>query len=588
MNVAAFLITIAQRLGADTGFSLTGGMAMHINHAAGTSALRMIYCNHEQACVAAADGYAKMHDYRVPGLAIVTSGPGVTNSLTSLASAYYDSVPLILIAGQVKTSDINRFGVRSFGAQEVPSMDLVKPIVKDAIRYIPETTDDERLANVFASALSGRKGPIFIEVPLNVQTIQVEHAEERIHEILGRIESSKKLRPVFDEVQQNIIASALNDSLRPVLYVGNGNRISGTSRNELARLVETLEAPVLMTWPSGDLLDSRHRLNFGCPGGLAGTHSNRILQRADVILFLGARLDLLTTGFSPERFGKRALRIIVDIDPAELAKFARLADAHLILADSQSVVDWLRTSALNIRRDTWLEECARLRGEDSTLEEQSFANASVLNARNIAKAFSERLRETTTVATGSGYAIEGFARFFASVHGNRLIYAGHSLGAMGMGLPSAIGAASVGTGPVVCLEGDGGILLNVQELLTLQANPDLRLSIGVLNNDGYVSISRSQRRVFGSEYGASRASGLGAADFCALASMFKFDYVKLSNKQDLESVLDEIKSGRSRVLFDVQVTEDDYRGPAIATRFREDGTPYSSDIEEAEWKQPRA
>lgn len=585
MNVAEFFITIAQRLGVDTAFSITGGMAMHINRAVGASCLRVIYCNHEQACLAAADGYSKMHEYQVPGLAIVTAGPGVTNMMTSLASAYHDSVPLIVIAGQVKSADINPFGVRSYGAQEVPSLELVRPIVKDALRYIPQMVNDQRLAEFFASAVSARKGPVFVEIPLDIQSSTVAAAQERVSELIQKIAALSNSATPLNSEHQEVIRKASQDASRPVLFLGNGNRIAGVSRKRLMSLAEALGAPVLTTWPSSDLFDSKHHLHFGCPGGLAPTHSNRILQNADLILFLGVRLDLLTTGFNPGLFGKRAHRIVVDIDPAELSKLSHLAQTHLVLADVGKTIEWLESQqTLTLRRSEWLDHCIRLRDEDAALEAKAFGEGRPLNARNIAKIFSERISKNTLVATGSGYAIEGFARFFAPTGGSRLFYAGHSLGSMGLGFPTAIGAASANAGPVICLEGDGGILFNIQELLTLQANPDIKLSVAIFNNGGYLSISRSQNRAFSAEYGASTASGLGSPDFCAVAKSFGLDYVKVTDSSELEAVLDTIEAGRSRVIFDVRMAQDDYRGPAIVTKFRQDGTPYSSDIEEIAWK----
>lgn len=557
---------------------------MHINRAAGASCLRVIYCNHEQACLASADGYSKMHEYQVPGLAIVTSGPGITNVMTSLASAYHDSVPIIVIAGQIKCPDINRYGVRSYGAQEVPSLELVRPIVKDALRYMPQVVTDRRLAEFFASAVSARKGPVFVEIPLDIQSSTVESAEDRVSELIQEIKALSNSASPLSSEHQEVIRKASQSASRPVLFLGNGNRVAGVSRKRLMCLAETLGAPVLTTWPSADLFDSKHYLNFGCPGGLAPTHSNRILQNADLILFLGVRLDLLTTGFNPSQFGKRADRIVVDIDPAELIKLSGLARTKLVLADVGKAIEWLEgQQTLTFRHNEWLEHCTQLRNDDGTFEARAFGEKRPLNARNIAKIISAKVSKNTLVVTGSGYAIEGFARFFSPTGGGRLFYAGHCLGSMGLGLPTAIGAAAAKVGPVICIEGDGGIMFNLQELLTLQANADIELSVAILNNGGYVSISRSQTRVFKAEYGASAASGLGSPNFRALAKSFGLDYVNVTTGSELEAVLDTIEAGRSRVLFDIRMEQDDYRGPAIVTKLRQDGTPYSSDIEDIAW-----
>lgn len=585
MNVAEFFVSIVQRLGTDSVFSLTGGMAMHINRAVGTSGLKAIYCNHEQACVAAADGYAKMHEYQIPGFAVVTSGPGVTNIMTSLASAHHDSVPLVVLAGQVKRADLNRFAVRSYGAQEVPSLEMIRPIVKDVLRYDPATIDDRRLAEFFATAVSGRKGPVFVEIPLDVQPLQVSSAADRLDRLVLDIRALVARLVPLDPSHQEIVRVSAARSLRPVVFIGNGVRIAGISRDRIRALVDRLGAPALFTWPSADLLESEHSLCFGRPGGLAATHSNRIIQNSDFILFLGARLDLLTTGFNPALFGKRAFRIVVDADQCELDKLSHLPDTCLVNADVESVVDWLeRQDDLNLRRPQWALHCETLRRDDAALEAEAFGDTPDLNARNMARAFSEKLAGTAIVATGSGYAIEGFARFWEPTRGNHLVFAGHCLGSMGMGLPVAIGAAAARMRPVICLEGDGGLMLNLQELLTLQANCELNLCVCIMNNDGYLSISRSQARAFGAQFGASATSGLGTADFPALAKCFGLEYVRVESREELCTVLELVASGRSRMMIDMRMSNDDYRGPAIVTRFREDGSPYSSDIEDVSWR----
>ena len=341
MNVAELFVSIVQRLGTDSVFSLTGGMAMHVNRAVGMSDLKAIYCNHEQACVAAADGYAKMHEYRVPGFAVVTSGPGVTNIMTSLASAHHDSVPLVVVAGQVKRADLNRFAVRSYGAQEVPSLEMIRPIVKDALRYDPATIDDQRLAEFFAAALSGRKGPVFIEIPLDVQPLQVPSAADRLDRLVLNIRALAATHFRWNPRIRRSSGPAPFDPSGRSSSSATACESRGLTRERIRALIDRLGAPTLLTWPSADLLDSEHPLCFGRPGGLAATHSNRIIQNADFILFLGARLDLLTTGFNPALFGKRAFRVVVDVDSKELDKLSQLPDACLVNADVESVVDWL-------------------------------------------------------------------------------------------------------------------------------------------------------------------------------------------------------------------------------------------------------
>jgi acetolactate synthase-1/2/3 large subunit len=585
MNVAEYLIALLEGLGVDRAFSVTGGMAMHINRAVAGSRISVVYGHHEQACVAAADGYARIHDHQRPGLAIVTAGPGVTNIITALASAHHDSVPLVVLAGQVKTADINRLGVRSYGAQEVPALELVGPVAKAALRYTPESVDDEALAAALATALAARKGPVFIEVPLDVQSREVPEAEARIAAVLAAVRRlAHPPRPLPEQA-----VAQLRDrwaaSRQPVLFVGNGVRLAGITRARLRAVIDRLRVPVLTTWPSVGMVGADHPLHFGSPGGLAPTHSNRILQGADLLLFLGVRGDLLTTGFAPANFGKRADRHFIEADPAEARKFDGMdrVTCHLAdLADAFAQLEQVLAPSPAHRR--WVARCRAWRTEDRQGEALAFGGEAVLNARTVAGILSAVLRDRTLVATGSGYGIEGIARFFAPRHGADIAYGGHSLGSMGLGLPTAVGAAAAGHRPIVCVEGDGGLMFNLQELFTLQANPALCFPILVLNNGGYASIARSQRRAFNSEFGASAASGLATPDFRTLARAFGFRYQAVSTPRALRRALGVLgRGGAERVLLDVQMAGDDYRGPAIVTRFREDGTPYSSDLEDISW-----
>jgi len=582
MNVAEFLLTIIQKLGTDTGFCLTGGMAMHINRAAAESSLRMIYCNHEQAVTAAADGYSKALDYKIPGLAIVTSGPGVTNTITSVASAYYDSVPMYILAGQVKTADINKFNVRSRGAQETPHLALMQQVTKCAFRYVPAQVNDELLIQHLSQAVAGRKGPVFVEVPLDIQALLVEDGAARVEAVVAGIQAIVRQDLGTDGAAVASIVSALATAQRPVLVVGNGVRISGVSREKLKVLLEKLEIPTLFTWASFDLLSFDHSLNFGCAGGLAPTHANRVLQNADVAVFLGTRLDLLTTAFNPQNFGRAAKRFIVEWDQAEIDKNIGQSNTTFLRENVAGVIDGLFNQADVIPKNaTWVNQCKTWR-EDDRVEESHAFDDKRLNTYQMARVLSASPLSRYIVATGSGYAIEGLARFFRPADGATFSLAGPCLGSMGLSLPTAIGAAAALGKPVVCVEGDGGLMLNVQELLTIQANPDLPLSVIVMNNGGYQSIIQSQKRAFGKEFGASPNSGLAAIRFDLLAQVAGLSYVLCETLEQFEAAMADELAGPRRFI-ELRVVEDGYRGPAVSTKFTSDGIPYSTDLGDISW-----
>ena len=582
MNVAQFLVEIVRGLGVDTVFSLTGGMAMHINRAVAESGLSVVYCNHEQAVVAAADGYAKAMDYRVPGVAVVTSGPGVMNTVNSVASAYYDSVPVIVIAGQVKVADINTHGVRSFGAQETPHIDVLTPVTKLAFRHTPDDVSDEHLAACIAKCMSGRKGPIFIEVPLDIQPQTVVDPAERIKKIHLCIERLLSAPPPAPSAAVAAMRESLARCSRPAVVIGNGMHIAGISRETIRSLIEGLGMPALFTWPSTDLLEHSHDLHYGCAGGLAPTHANRIIQHADVLIFLGVRLDLLTTAFNPQNFGKHARRIVVDCDHNEIDKNQHLKNTSFFREDVGHVVAELSAQAFEAPCNSWpewLDECRDWRNTDRRQEKIAFSGPT-LTPYAMTRVLSEAKTVSYIVPTGSGYAVEGFARFVSPREGVTVSFAGHCLGSMGLALPMAIGAAAARRSTVVCLEGDGGILLNVQELYTLAANPHLQVVIVVMNNGGYQSIVRSQNRAFGKEFGASSKSGLCDVRFDLLATAVGFSYTRCETVADFEAAM---MSGEGRRIIDVILIDDGYRGPAVTTKFDTNGKPYSTDIGDVTW-----
>lgn len=582
MKIAEFFIEVIRGIGVSEGFSLVGGMSMHLNRAAGES-LTMFYCNHEQAVVAAADGYAKASDFLFPGLAIVTSGPGVTNTVTSLASAYFDSVPLILLAGQVKSTDINVYGVRSYAAQEVPHKELLDPITKASFTYHPESISNLKLARNLALAMTGRKGPVHIDIPLDVQAMNVK-TDGDVNEVLT------VYRAILDEDASQTaelpdkLISLLKLAKRPLLVIGNALKTASISKIDVSNLVDHLGFPVLFTWASMDLMDHQHSMVFGCAGGLAGIHSNRIIQNADLILFLGTRLDLLTTGFNLESYGKNADRFVFDCDEAELYKYSKIKGLIGILADIRAVVRALMITAAP-RSNTysgWISQCQSWKTENQQFEDVEFSEPK-LNTYHVSSLIGRAAVTNYVVPTASGYAIEGLARFYKTTNGSRFAWAGHVLGSMGLALPSAIGASIRLKKCVACVDGDGGFLLNMQELYTLRANPDLPIAIFILNNRGYFSISQSQTRAFQRNFGASCKSGLAEIDFEILAKLADLTYVECNTYNSLDVIITELKSN-SRILINIILDEDIYRGPSIFTKFDAQGLPYSTGIGDVSWR----
>ena len=583
-TIAGFSVELVCALGARTAFSLTGGMAMYLNRAVETTpGLKAVYCQHEQACVAAADGYAKAAGFTAPGLAVVTAGPGVTNAVTSLCSAFGDSSPIVVLAGQVKRADIDRHGTRTHGAQEVRSRDLIQPCVKHFVQLTAQGAMAE-LNTALALAFSGRPGPVFIEIPLDVQNVPLAFDQATVRDALADIRS--RIAASRSPTDAAALANALGwlqGGERPLIYVGAGCRIAGAAEAVVA-FAETRAIPLVTSWPAADAVPAEHPLNFGAPGGLAPMSANSILYKADRIVFLGARLDLGTTAFQRDDFGAQAERWIVDVDPAELAKFAHLARVTTLEANLcalPSAIDGLAAPQDKARTAPWLQWC-REQAATYLAQEQLRLATGAMNVFGVAGALSKWSAGKVFVPTGSGAGIETFIRFFAPRAGARCFF-GASLGAMGLGLPHAIGAAFAQARPVVCVEGDGGLMLNLQELATLSHYGPKGFVLFVLNNDGYLSIKASQERHFGATGGADRASGVFIPDYAEIAAAFRLGYRRIESLAQLDAALEGFDAEGPPLIIDLIVDKSEPRGPTVRTIIGQDGKLSSTSLAELQW-----
>jgi len=567
-----------------TVFSLTGGMAMYLNRAVATHAeLKPVYCQHEQACVAAAEGYAKASDFRRAGFAVVTAGPGVSNSVTSLISAYGDSTPLIVLAGQIKTDDIDRYGTRTHGIQEIRSREIISPCVKRFARLDLQNYRKD-LVETIVEAFKGRPGPVFIEIPLDVQGAPVEYSaadissgvesiQRGVSEASNTLESRKTLSLALDQLLK---------AKRPLLYVGNGCRIAGVE-HAVHTFIAQHAIPAVFSWLSFDILSSHEPWHFGCPGGLAPIYANEILAHADFILFLGGRLDLGTTAFQRESFGEQATRYFVDVDPSELAKFHGFPNSECIQADLRCLPEVIadNVSSESTAESSWLGWCAERRRSYLNEERERLASEK-MTVYGIAERLSRWSDGKVFVPASSGYAEETLTRFFTPAEGTRF-FNGAALGSMGLGLPNAIGAAFGSPRQVICLEADGGLMLNIQELATLSYYAPKGFVLFVLNNGGYESIRSSQTRYFNEVSGVDRETGVYIPDLAKIAEAFSLRYALVQSLDALDALLTNATPDDSPVLVDLRIEKCEYRGPSVKTKIDKNGKPYTTPLSELSW-----
>lgn len=579
-RVVDWIMDALVQRGIDHVFMVAGGGAMHLNDAAGLhGGLDTICMLHEQAAAIASEAFTKVSGRLA--LCLVTSGPGGTNAITGVAGAWLDSTPMIVISGQVKRSDlVGDSGVRQRGVQELPLSTLVQSITKYAVLIDQPESVPYHLERALYTATSGRPGPVWLEVPLDVQgaMIQPEHLERFDPLQLGTDDS---LDSAGLATAATTVAEMLRTSERPMLLVGAGVRLSGCE-TALIELVEKLRIPVLTTWPAMGIIGEEHPLYVGRPGPLAARGPNFALQNADLLLCLGTRLDLVTTGYDPKDFGRQARKIVVDIDPFELAKLEGsiempiCADAgQFIAALSQSV----RPPATK-PIESWRQRCANWRKAYPIVTPEHAELGEFVSTYHLADVVSDLIADEDVLAPcSSGLAIEIFLLALRLRTGHRATFT-TALGAMGYGVPSAIGAC-LGSGKrrTICIDGDGGLQINVQELETIR-RLDLPIKLLVLSNDGYASIRASQKRWFGRVVGADASSGLTIPPLQKLALAYDLPYVLINGHEELEPQLKEVFSADGPVLCEIPSPPDEPREPVQVSEALPDGGMRSRAIED--------
>jgi acetolactate synthase-1/2/3 large subunit len=583
VNIAEALIDFAHKLGANTCFSLPGGMAMYLNKALyDHQGITEIFNYHEQSCISSAEGYVKASNFTEIGMACITAGPGVSNSITGLLSAFGDSVPMLVFAGQIKESDLNEYGLRTHGIQEINSERIVSPAVKKFIR-INVTNFELQLTEIKHELLTGRPGPIFIEVPLNVQSQEVDES------IVDQTLRSEIVYRAFQDLSENEdLVNVLLNSERLGLYIGNGFRISKCELKSLLELAKSKYIPRFYSWLSFDLENYNEPQNMGCPGGLASIHSNKILQTCDAVIFLGARLDLGTTAFQPNKFANNATRIIIDIDELELKKFNKPNDIliHADISDIyNSVLELLQKRSQDVtnRQKKWIEKSLTIKNE-SLKEEESKLISNTLNVRNIAIEVSKIAENPTIVAASSGLAEETFTRFLRP-NGELRFFNGAALGSMGQGLAQGIGAAVYNKTRDIrtwVFEADGGLWMSIHEIATLSLMKNTKFTLCILNNGGYGSIDVSQIKHLKFNAGTNNQNGLNLPNWEKIAAIYSIPYFKIETQEDLKKYSTKMFNENETTFVDFRIPIEENRGPSLRTVLTKNG-PTTSELESISW-----
>jgi acetolactate synthase-1/2/3 large subunit len=581
MRLADYVMGFVARQGVKHVFLVTGGGAMHLNDAlARCSDLRFICNHHEQASAIAAENYSKATDNL--GVALVTTGPGGTNAITGVAGAWLDSTPMLVISGQVKRpdrmfrSDGTPLGVRQRGIQEVDIVSLVRPITKYAVTIDDPQTIRFHLEKAIYLAKSARPGPVWIDIPIDVQATPIDP------DSLPRFTApapSDQPKDLAEQVRK--IVDLFNKAERPLILAGNGVRLAGAQR-EFTEAIERLNVPVETTWLALDLISEQHRLFAGRPGTVAPRGPNFALQNCDFLLAIGARLDITVIGYSPWQLARGAHKVMVDIDPAEIAKFEEIFEIG-ICADAREFLREFLAQTHDLRstdRTAWLYRCSEWKTRYPVVRAEHRAPGRV-SVYHLAEVLSDLVPGDEYIVSGSsGSGIEIFLLAYKLKQGRRVFHT-TALGGMGFAIPASIGVSIAGGHRhTVCVDGDGGFQLNIQELATI-AKHNLPIKFFILNNGGYASIRASQTAFFGAPtIGCDDATGMQLPDFREVARAYGLKTALISDQSGLRTDVSRILEMKGPVVCEVQVVTDEIRAPRVSSIQRPDGSFVSKPLED--------
>jgi acetolactate synthase-1/2/3 large subunit len=583
IRVADYIFAAIAAEGVSTVFLVPGGGAMYLVDALGQAkAVAFVPNHHEQASAIAAEAYARINGHL--GVALVTTGPGATNAITAVAGAWIESVPMLVISGQVKRADLKgESGVRQRGPQEVDIVSVVRPITKYAVTVMQPEQIRVHVEQAIHLATTGRRGPVWLDIPLDVQAALIEP------DTLPGFTPPPARPPDLAATIDRLVA-LINQAERPLLLAGHGVRLAGAAPS-FTELYERLRIPVVTTWNAMDLIPADHPLSVGKPGTVALRPPNFAVQNADLLISIGARLDNVVTAFNPARFGRMARKVVVDVDPAELAKLTHEIDLK-IHADAAAFIDALLASCNRVTardRSLWLQRCAEWKQRYPVNDGAPFAAAGVISHYHLMQVLSDEIPAETLIVTGSsGLGIEAFYTVFQNRPGQR-VFLTSGLGAMGYGLPAMIGAGIAnGRRPFVGVESDGSLMMNVQELATLRAQ-NLPVHLFIINNAGYASIRNTQRNYFDARFvGTGAESGLFLPDIVALAQAMNIPASRVSDAADLRAAIRRTLAQPGPVILDVQVQPDETLWPKSAALPQPDGSMLSMPLEDMSPLLPRA
>lgn len=579
IRVADYIISFLYSAGIKNIFIMTGGGSMHLNDALFCHKKIKYICQHnEQCCTIAADSYARVTENI--GAAMVTTGPAATNAITGVISAWFDSIPMIVISGQAKrketsyNSKIN--GLRQLGVQELN----IIPIVKSITKYSIIVNDPQKIRYILEEAkylaTSGRPGPVWIDVPLDVQNTLID--PEKIEKFSFPKKANDNI--LLKNNVQYVINSLLH-SKKPLFIAGNGIKCS-RSQKEFIKLIEMLKIPIVTSNLAIDILDFDHPLNLGM-GGIKGQRSANIaMQNADLLICIGNRLSIPFIGYEYEKFAPLAKKIVIDIDKTDHKKKTIHID-KFILADAKTFIKEMikanKNTSFSFKAD-WVSKCIAIKYRYPVCLPDYSKEKKDMNMYYVVNEISSLLKKTDIIIADAGSAYYTVAQAIKIKQGQKLILPGGAAN-MGYNLPASVGA-SIGSDKkrIICITGDGSLQTNIHELQTIIKHK-LPIKIFVFNNKGYLSIRNTQRNFFQNrKIGESEETGISFPNLEKISHAYGIKYILVKNSKDLHSALPKILENNMPIICDIQCLFEQEIIPTVSSKKLSDGTMVSSPIDD--------
>jgi len=558
MKISDLVFKFIKDKGIDTVFTVSGGGCMHLIDSLGKNKELKYICNHhEQACSMAAEAYARIKN--IPGCVLVTTGPGGTNALTGVLCAFQDSIPMIVISGQVPSDQLsNGTGCRQIGQQEFNIVDTVRPMTKYAVTITDKNSILYHLEKAYHLAVSGRPGPVWLDIPLDIQSSEVN-----ISKLKKFILPKQKNNKIINSLYLNKLQKLLLKSKRPVVVVGNGVRVSNNVDNLLEFLNKT-GIPVL-TGPHSavDVVNSDYEYYAGRFGILGQRTSNQIIQESDLVISLGSRLNPKMIGYDQSKFAPGATKFIIDVDKNEIKKL-KFKNKIGWCIDLSLFFNMIKNVKVNDISE-WQNNIKKYRNNEILVLEKHKFLKDYVSSYVFSNKLEKYLSEDSIIVTSDGTAHVVPLKTI-TLKGKQRLFSNEGTAPMGYGLPAAIGAHYGSKKEIICIEGDGSIMMNLQELETVCHNK-VPIKIFILNNCGYLSIKLTQNSFFKGNLVASEiSSGVSIPSFEKIANAFGLKYISIKTNDMLDPKLNEVFSNKESILIEIFSDPNEQHEPKVISK----------------------